>query len=447
MSVPPPRQRSWGRRVGSVTLDTRPLRIPAYRRLWASTVVTSIGTQLTAVAVPKQVFDLTGSSGYVGLTGAVGLVPLLVFGLWGGAVADTVDRRALLLVTNAGIALVSVLFWVQAFLHVGSVWLVLGLLGLNQALFAVNMPTRSAAVARLVPAELLPSAVALGSTTMLFGMVCGPLLAGVLLPVVGLATLYLVDACTLVAALAAVARMPALPPSTGSSRAAGLRDILDGFRYLSAKKVLLASFLVDIVAMVFGMPRALFPEMAERTFGDPVGGGLALGWLYAAIPIGAVACGLLSGWAGRIRRQGRAVVLAVGVWGLAVIGFGLADALWLAVLFLAVGGAADFVSMVFRSAMLQTDATDSMRGRMQGVFTVVVAGGPFLADLLHGGAAAVVGTSVAAWAGGVGVLLCTALAVAALPSFWRYRPAPAGPDAPTPHESGHEESGQEEVLR
>lgn len=421
MSASSTKNRAWGRRVGSITLDTRPLRIPAYRRLWASTVVTSIGTQLTAVAVPKQVFDITGSSGYVGLTGAVGLLPLLVFGLWGGAIADTLDRRAVLLVTNAGIAVVSILFWLQAFVDIGSVSVVLVLLGLNQALFAVNMPTRSAAVARLVPVELLPSAVALGSTTMLFGMVCGPLLAGALLPVVGLATLYLLDACTLSAALLAIIRMPKLPPGNGRARAAGLRDVVDGFRYLSTKKVLLASFLVDIIAMVFGMPRALFPEMAERTFGDPIGGGPALGLLYAAIPIGAVACGLLSGWARRISRQGRAVALAVGVWGLAMIGFGVTDVLWLAVVLLAIGGAADFVSMVFRSAMLQIDATDDMRGRMQGVFTVVVAGGPFLADVLHGGAAAVVGTSVAAWAGGVLVIVGTVVAVALLPSFWRYR--------------------------
>jgi MFS family permease len=405
-------------------VDTRPLRVPAFRRLWISTAVTAIGSQLTIVAVPKQVYDLTGSSAYVGLTGAVALVPLLVFGLWGGAVADTVDRRKLLLVTNTGIAATSVLLWAQAYFAVNSVWVVLALLGLNQAFFAVNMPTRSAAIARLVPLSLLPSAVALGATMMQFGAVLGPMLAGALLPVLGLSTLYLLDTVALCLALVAVWKLPALPPLNGPSRRAGLRDVLDGFRYLATKKILLASFLVDIIAMVAGMPRALFPEMAERTFGDPTGGGIALGWLYAAIPLGALACGLASGWLSRIGRHGVAVTVSICMWGVAIIGFGLADSLWLAVFFLALGGAADFVSMVFRSAILQTATTDEMRGRLQGVFTVVVAGGPRIADVTHGLAAAGVGTAAAAAGGGVLVIVFVVVAVVLLPAFWRYR-APA----------------------
>jgi MFS family permease len=402
-------------------VDTRPLRVPAFRRLWISTAVTAIGSQLTIVAVPKQVYDLTGSSAYVGLTGAVALVPLLVFGLWGGAVADTVDRRKLLLVTNTGIAATSILLWAQAYFAVNSVWVVLALLGLNQAFFAVNMPTRSAAIARLVPLSLLPSAVALGATMMQFGAVLGPMLAGALLPVLGLSTLYLLDTVALCLALVAVWKLPALPPMNGPSRRAGLRDVLDGFRYLATKKTLLASFLVDIIAMVAGMPRALFPEMAECTFGDPTGGGIALGWLYAAIPLGALACGRASGWLSRIGRHGVAVTVSICVWGVAIIGFGLADPLWLAVFFLALGGAADFVSMVFRSAILQTATTDEMRGRLQGVFTVVVAGGPRIADVTHGLAAAGAGTAAAAAGGGVLVIVFVVVAVVLLPAFWRYR--------------------------
>lgn len=397
------------------------MRVPAFRRLWISTAVTAIGSQLTIVAVPKQVYDLTGSSAYVGLTGAVALVPLLVFGLWGGAIADTVDRRKLLLVTNTGIAATSVLLWAQAYFAVNSVWVVLALLGVNQAFFAVNMPTRSAAIARLVPLNLLPSAVALGATMMQFGAVLGPMLAGALLPVLGLPTLYLLDTVALCLALVAVWKLPALPPLNGPSRRAGLRDVLDGFRYLATKKILLASFLLDIIAMVAGMPRALFPEMAERTFGDPTGGGIALGWLYAAIPLGALACGLASGWLSRISRHGVAVTVSICVWGVAIIGFGLADSLWLAVFFLALGGAADFVSMVFRSAILQTATTDEMRGRLQGVFTVVVAGGPRIADVTHGFAAAAVGTAAAATGGGVLVIVFVVAAVVLIPAFWRYR--------------------------
>nr|WP_236808275.1 MFS transporter [Amycolatopsis albispora] len=407
--------------LGSIVMDTRPLRIPAFRRLWLTTVVTAIGSQLTAVAVPKQVFDLTGSSGYVGLTGAVALVPLLVFGLWGGAIADTVDRRKLLMVTNTGIAVTAALLWAQAFFAVNSVWVVLVLLGVNQAFFAINMPTRSAVVARLVPEELLPPAIALQSTMSQFGAVFGPLAAGALLPVVGLSTLYLFDTVALALTLWAVWKLPAMLPLSGQVRRAGLRDVLDGFRYMATQKVLLASFVVDVIAMVAGMPRALFPEMAERTFGDPPGGGLALGWLYTAIPLGAMLIGLMSGWLTRISRHGVAVVVSIAAWGLCVFAFGLADSLWLAIVFLALAGAADMVSAIYRMAILQAASTDEMRGRMQGALTVVVAGGPRIADLSHGWAAAGVGTAVATSGGGLLVIALLVVAVMLLPAFWRYR--------------------------
>ncbi|HEY0454194.1 MFS transporter [Actinophytocola sp.] len=414
-----------GRGVRRIAIDTRPLGVPAFRRLWVSTAVTAVGSQLTTVAVPKQVFDITGSSGFVGLTGAFGLVPLLIFGLWGGAIADAVDRRTVILVSNVAVALTSVLFWGQAALGIDNVWLILSLLAVQQAFVAVNMPTRTAAVARIVPLELLPSATALTATVSSFGMVFGPLLAGALMPLAGLPVLYLIDSLGLGAATVMMIKFPRMKPLDGVKRTAGLRDIVDGFRYLAAKNVLLASFLLDIIAMVAGMPRALFPEMAERTFGDPYGGGLALGWLYAAIPIGALLCGLASGWIGNIRRHGVGVTVAVCAWGAAVIGFGLADALWLAVACLVLAGAADMVSMVYRSAILQSAATDEMRGRMQGVFTVVVAGGPRVADLLHGWTAAGVGTATAATGGGVLVIVLAVVAVACLPAFWRYV-APAG---------------------
>ncbi|WP_328504477.1 MFS transporter [Streptomyces sp. NBC_00457] len=402
-------------------LDTRPLRRPAYRRLWSSTVVTAVGSQLTAVAVPKQIYDITGSSAWVGYASLAGLLPLVVFALWGGAVADTMDRRRLLLITNSGIAVTSLLFWIQAAAGLGSVAVLMVLLAVQQAFFGLNAPARSASIARLVPADELPAAQALGSTVMQTGLVAGPLLAGALIPVIGLPELYLIDALALCAAVWAVVRLPALPPLDGRpARRAGLREIGAGFRYISLHKVLLLSLLADVVAMVLGMPRALFPQLAAETYAS-YGEGLALGLLFAAIPIGAVLGGLFSGTFSRVRRHGLMVIGAVVVWGVAITGFGLSGSLWLAVAFLAVAGVADMVSMVFRGAILLSAATDEMRGRMQGVFTVVVAGGPRLADLLHGTAGSAFGPRTAVAGGGVLVVAVMLGLAAVMPALRRYR--------------------------
>ncbi|MDT0569174.1 MFS transporter [Streptomyces sp. DSM 3412] len=402
-------------------MDTRPLRRPAYRRLWSSTIVTAVGSQLTAVAVPKQIYDITGSSAWVGYASLAGLLPLVVFALWGGAVADSVDRRTLLLVTNTGIAVTSVLFWVQAVIGLESVWTLMALLALQQAFFGLNSPARNASVARLVPAEELPAAAALTSTVMQLGLVAGPLLAGALIPVIGLAELYLIDALALCVTLWAVHRLPSLPPlDSATARRAGLREVVAGFRYIALHKVLLLSFLADIIAMVLGMPRALFPQLAATTYA-PYGEGLALGLLFAAIPIGAVVGGLMSGTFSRSRRHGLMVIAAVMAWGAAITGFGLSTSLWFAVVFLVVAGVADMVSMVFRGAILLSAATDEMRGRMQGVFTVVVAGGPRLADVLHGTAGAAFGTRTAVAGGGLLVMAAVLLLATATPALRRYR--------------------------
>jgi MFS family permease len=405
-------------------MDTRPLRHPAYRRLWSSTIVTAVGSQLTAVAVPKQIYDITGSSAWVGYAGLAGLLPLIVFALWGGAVADTVDRRTLMLVTNAGLAVTSLLFWAQAVAGVGSAPLLMLLLAAQQAFWGMNAPARNASIARLVPPAELPAANALGSTVMQTGQIVGPLLAGALIPVIGLGELYLIDSIALCATLWAVWRLPCLPPldTAGHRRRAGRREIADGFRYIAGHRILLMSFLADIVAMVFGMPRALFPQLAATTYAG-WGSGFALGLLYAAIPVGAVAGGLLSGTFSRARRHGLMVILAVVGWGAAITGFGLSEGLWCAAAFLALAGVADMVSMVFRGAILQSVATDQMRGRMQGVFTVVVAGGPRLADLLHGTVGSVTGPGTAVAAGGAAVVVAMLALAVAVPGFRRHRAA------------------------
>ncbi|MFI1213735.1 MFS transporter [Streptomyces sp. NPDC020802] len=404
-------------------MDTRPLRRPAYRRLWSSTVVTAVGSQLTAVAVPKQIYDLTGSSAWVGYASVAGLLPLVVFALWGGAIADSVDRRKLLLVTNTGIAVTSLLFWIQAVTGLESVGALMVLLAVQQAFFGLNSPARQASIARLVPKEELAAANALGSTVMQTGLVAGPLLAGALIPVVGLAELYLIDALALCATVWAVHRLPSLPPlATTGARAgrAGLRGIAEGFRHISLNQVLLLSFLADIIAMVLGMPRALFPQLAAQTYA-PYGEGLALGLLFAAIPIGAVLGGLMSGTFSRARRHGLMVIVAVIAWGVAVTGFGLSANLWVAVAFLAAAGVADMVSMVFRGAILLSAVTDELRGRMQGVFTVVVAGGPRLADVLHGTAGSALGPRTAVVGGGLLVVFSMLVLAVTMPALRRYR--------------------------
>ena len=416
-------------RLRGVLADTRPLAVVPFRRLWLSSIVTVIGAQLTVVAVPAQIYGITGSSAYVGLTGVFGLVPLVVFGLWGGALADALDRRTILIVTTLGLSATSALFWAQAVLGNDNVWLLLGLFSVQQAFLAVNWPTRSAILPRLLDDELLPAANSLWMTVSQVGAIAGPLIGGALIPVLGFGWLYLIDTITLFATLGAALALPPLPIA-GITKTPGLRSVVDGLVYLRGHPVLLMSFVVDIIAMVFGMPRALFPEMAHLSFGGPDEGGLAFALLFAAIPAGAVLGGIFSGWVSRIERQGYAVVLAIGVWGVAMAGFGVAAGLadghgglflGLAVAMLAIGGAADMASAAFRTSMLQSAASDDVRGRLQGIFVVVVAGGPRIADVAHGSAAALVGTTAAAAGGGVLVVVLTVAAALVVPAFVRHR--------------------------
>ena len=419
--------------------DTTPLRTPDFRRLWLAGVVTVIGGNLTIFAVPVQLYALTQNSAYVGLSGLFALVPLIVFGLLGGAWADAMDRRLLLIITSCGLAVASVLLWVQAAAGFDNVWVVLLLLSVQQAFYAINAPTRAAAIPRMLPIAQLPATNSLNMTVQQFGAIVGPLLAGVLLRWIDLSTLYLLDAITCLAPIWVtfrLARMPVTESSAaeGSSRW-GVGAVLAGFRYLAGNQVVLMSFVVDLIAMIFGMPRALFPQMAHESFGGPVTGGTTMALLAAAMSVGAVAGGVLSGWFPRIRRQGLAVIAAIVVWGLAMVGFGVAGGaadgragpmLWVALGFLAAGGGADMVSAAFRSTILQEVASDDLRGRLQGVFLVVVAGGPRLADTVHGAAAAVIGTTVAAAGGGALVVVGVLVAALLAPALVRYR-VPAAP--------------------
>jgi len=418
--------------------DTRPLGNEHFRRLWLANIVTVIGAQLTVVAVPAQIYEITGSSAYVGLTGLFGLVPLVVFGLYGGALADVMDRRTLLLITTTGLILTSAAFWLQAALDVGNVWLLLALFAIQQGFFAVNQPTRSAVLPKLVPLDQLPAANSLNMTVFQAGGIAGPLVGGALIPVLGYSWLYLIDSVTLLATVWAVVRLPRLRVESPGGPA-GWRSVVDGFRYLRGHPVLLMSFLVDIIAMVFGMPRALFPEAAHLDFGGPESGGLAFALLFAAIPAGAVLGGIFSGWVSRVERQGLAVIVCIVLWGLAMVGFGVAVGvadgnagvfLGAAVLMLVIGGAADMASAAFRVSMLQASASDHVRGRLQGIFIVVVAGGPRIADTAHGASAALVGTAATAAGGGVLVVVLVVAVALAVPAFVRYRLTSASREQP-----------------
>ncbi|MWA06795.1 MFS transporter [Actinomadura sp. LD22] len=407
-----------GRRglVRRLAIDTRPLAHPPYRRLWLGQGVSFIGFQVTAVAVPVQVYGMTGSSFWVGALGLVNLVPLIVFGLWGGAVADHMDRRRLLFSSSCVMWGSTLLLLVQALLHLDSLTLIMVVVAVQATGFAVSSPTRSAIIPRLVDKELVPAANTLNFTASQVGMLAGPLFAGVILARWSYGAAYGMDAALFTVGLWAALRLPSIPPLGEVAGTPGLRSVIDGLRYLGTQPVLLMSFVVDIIAMGVAMPRALFPELAETRFG----GEGAVGYLFAAIAIGAFLGGLISGWIGRVHRQGVALVVSIVVWGLAVAAAGLSHQLWLAVALLAVGGAADLVSAVFRQTMLQTYAPDEMRGRLQGVFTVVVAGGPRLGDVRAGAVASVAGAT-ASWVGG-GIACAVLVVVVAflVPALLRY---------------------------
>ncbi|MGH3715049.1 MAG: MFS transporter, partial [Micromonosporaceae bacterium] len=375
----------WLRRVA---VDVTPLRHDGYRRLWIGQGVSFVGYQITAVAIPVQMYQITRSSFWVGLIGIAALVPLLVFALWGGAVADSMDRRRLLLASSLVVWAATLGLLVQAFAGVRSPPLLLALVAVQSVGFAVSAPTRSAIIPRLVPVELVPAANTLNFTMSNVGGIVGPLIAGLVIARWNTAVAYAIDAVLFTVALWAAFGLPVLRPLGGAAPVGrGLRAVTEGLRYIASRPVLWLSFAIDIVAMVLAMPRALFPEVAATRYGDEA----YAGWLFAAIAIGSVVGGVFSGWIGRVRRQGVALVVAVVGWGLAVALAWYASSLWLMVLLLGVAGFADLVSAVYRQTIVQLYAPDEMRGRMQGVFTAVVAGGPRLGDLRAGSMAVAAG--------------------------------------------------------
>ncbi len=418
--------------MGRVVADLTPLRRHrSFRRLWLGQLVSSMGSQLTVVAVSFQAYRLTHSTLIVGLVSVAQLVPLLVGSQIGGTLADARDRRRVMISCQILAACSSGGLLANALLPRPTLWPLFACTAVSAALQAVDQPSRRAALPMLVPPEDLTAAVALQTILLQVALVVGPALAGLLIATAGLGLVYGIDAGSFAAALVAVLLLPRLVP-TGGGTPAGLRSLAEGFRYVRSQRLLSASFLIDIDAMVFGMPRAVFPALGTGLFG---GGAGVVGLLYAAPGAGALVGSLLTGWVSRIRHQGRAVVISVVAWGAAITVFGVVPILGVGLALLALAGAADVVSAVFRQAILQHTAPDHMQGRMSGVFFGVVAGGPRLGDAETGAAAALGGPQFAVWSGGVACLVGVGLLVWRIPELWKTISGPDPLDEVLRHEA------------
>lgn len=424
--------------MARLLVDITPLRVsPAYRRLWLGNTLAYVGTQLTLVAVSLEVFALTGSSFAVGLLGLAALVPLVVAGLYGGAIADRHDRRRVALTSSAVMWLTTVGIAAQAWAGLESVPVLYALVALHSGASGINQPTRGAIIPALVGLPLVPAANALNMMTFSVALMVGPVLGGVLVAAVGYAWTYSIDVVTFLAALYAVWRLPSLPPQQAEAAAAsgtrgGLASVVEGLRFLGSRPNLRMTFLADIVAMTTAFPRALLPAIGAVVLG---GGEAAVGVLLAAMAAGAFLAGLFSAPFTRLHAQGWGVYVSILVWGGAVAAFGgvvwwaqslpdgdprLTLAFALAALCMAVGGAADSLSGVFRGSILQSATPDHLRGRLQGVFVVVVAGGPRLGELITGGASVGLGEGPTLLAGGVLCMLGVSALMRWQPGFLRY---------------------------
>jgi len=405
-----------------IAVDIRPLRSSrAFRRLWFGTGISAIGSQITTVAIPFQLYDETRSTLLVGLLGIAALVPLLIVPIYGGAVADAVDRRRMLLVSDVALLLVTVGLLVNALLPDPQIWALYAGETLGTAAYGFQRPARNALTPKLVGEEQLLAAIAVEDVVFQLARVAGPAMAGILIAAVGLPAAYGIDAVTFSASMLAIWLLPRLPPAHDADRPS-LKSILDGFKYVVHRKVLLGIFVVDTNAMVFGMPRALYPAFADKLGGGP---GI-LGFMYAAPFAGALLASLTSGWMGAVRRQGLAVCIAAAGWGVAIALVGLANALWVALVFLAVAGASDYISAVLRGNILLTVTPDTMRGRLSGIELAQVAGAPEIGNVEAGIVASLAGVRASIVSGGLLSVAGTAVCALVFPALRHY-------DARNPH--------------
>jgi MFS family permease len=413
----------------NAVVDVTPLRqVPGYRWLFAGMFFAQAGRQLTVVAVPWQVFELTGSTLAVGLLGLVQLVPLLVVSLVGGALADAVNRRRLLVVSQVVLAGTAAgLLW-NSTMETPLIWPLFVLTAVNAGISAIDSPARQALVPGLVGRALLPSAMALNQTLTNVAKAALPAVGGILIAKAGLSFSYGLEVVLFLTSAALIYRV-ADPPVEGTLRSFGLSSILEGLRYLKGRKLIQGTLLIDLNAMVFGMPTALFPAIGTEVLG---GDASTVGLLYAAPGIGALVGALTSGWVARVRRQGRAIVLAVVGWGLAMAVFGLTSSLTLALIMLAIAGTADVVSAIFRGTVFQLAAPDALRGRLSSIHMAVVAGGPRLGDLEAGVVAAVTSVRFSVVSGGLACVLGALAITRWAPEFagYQYHPDGADPSGP-----------------
>lgn len=419
--VPPAPEGGARRLVRLAAVDLGPLRRHRdYRLLWGAQAVTFLGSELTFVAVNYQAYHLTGSVAVTGLLALVELAPLLVSALVGGLLADAVDRRRMMLLTETGLALGSGALLANALVPNPRVWPLFVVGAVAAALWGFQRPSLDALTPRLVDREELPAASALDSLRWNVGLIGGPALAGVLIAAVGLGAVYAIDLGTFALSLLLLSRMRTVPPPVDAERPS-LRAIREGFAYARSRPELIGTYAVDMVAMFFGMPNALYPALAQK-----LGGAHALGLLYAAPSVGSLAATLTSGWTSRVRRHGVGVIAGASVWGAGVIVLGLAHSLWLALVALVVAGAGDMVSGIFRSTIWNSTIPDRLRGRMAGIEQVSYSSGPLLGDLEGGLVGSLAGVRASIVSGGILCLVGVAAVAALLPALRRYeaeRPA------------------------
>ncbi len=407
----------------AIAVDITPFRVSRdYRRVWWAELLSQAGSQITIVAVFIQVYRITKSPAAVGFVGLVQLVPLAIATIVGGPLIDRLDRRKILLVTQAGLVALSGTLLIGSTLHRTPLWLVYVPVGLAAGFSGVASPTRGSIVPNLIPTELLSSAVALNQIMWNAARVAGPAIGGVIVGsslAHGLTYAYAVDVASFTASIYVTLRLPAQRPKNHDEQpSTGARAIRDAFRFLKGKRVLQTTFVVDLVAMIFGMPRALFPILAVKQFHR---GPEIVGALFSSIAIGAVIGASTAGWAKRISRQGLAVLVAVSIWGGCIAMFGIVHILALAFVLLALAGAADVISAVFRGTILQSTVTDAFRGRLTAIHILVVTGGPRLGDVEAGLVASAFTPAISVVSGGLACIGSVLVIGALIPQFARYR--------------------------